>query len=62
MYSTLKIRGTKKVFRLAGKPLKTDSEIKDLGIIVSKKRFLNSPHKQQTEKKLIEWSIASGEM
>ena len=29
--STLKIRGTEKEFNLVGKPLKTDSEVKDLG-------------------------------
>ena len=32
--SALKIRGTEKEFHLAGKPLKTDSEVKDLGITV----------------------------
>ena len=34
--STLRIRGKEKEFQFAGKPLKTDSEVKDLGITVGK--------------------------
>ena len=47
--STLKVRGTEKKFHLAGKPLKTDSEIEDHGITVDKSISWTA-HKQQTEK------------
>ena len=60
-FSTLKIRGTEKEFHLAGKLLKTDNEVKDLGITVSKNHSWTA-HINNGLKKKEEFSIVSGEM